>query len=153
MGGLRREPFDPTPSCLGVRAWNTFSLRPLDPGNVLTDSPGRPPAGAVSCVHWPLFENASGPFCPERGQRPDFGPGLFRPQWPVRTTQWPILSGVLTKLAYSHYVKFREKPDLRRIAQMWPYLQMWFPLSAVALTAAICFGVASLVMSHEKTPP
>jgi hypothetical protein len=36
---------------------------------------------------------------------------------------------------------------------MWPYLQMWFPLSAVALTAAICFGVTSFVMSHEKHPP
>jgi hypothetical protein len=45
---------------------------------------------------------------------------------------------------------------------MWPYLQMWFPLSAlqmwfplsaVALTAAICFSVASFVMSREKYPP
>jgi hypothetical protein len=33
---------------------------------------------------------------------------------------------------------------------MWPYLQMWFPLFAVALSAAICFGVASVIMGHVK---
>jgi hypothetical protein len=36
---------------------------------------------------------------------------------------------------------------------MWPYLQMWVPLFSVGLAAAVCFGVASFVMSHEKPHP
>jgi hypothetical protein len=36
---------------------------------------------------------------------------------------------------------------------MWPYLQTWFPILIVTLSAAICFGVASFVMSHEKPHP
>jgi hypothetical protein len=33
---------------------------------------------------------------------------------------------------------------------MWFYVQMWFPLLTIALTAAICFGVASFMMAHTK---
>jgi hypothetical protein len=33
---------------------------------------------------------------------------------------------------------------------MWLYLQMWFPLVTVALAAAICFGVASVIMGRAK---
>ncbi len=36
---------------------------------------------------------------------------------------------------------------------MWPYLQMWFPLFTVTLGIAICFGVASFVMSQGKARP
>jgi hypothetical protein len=31
---------------------------------------------------------------------------------------------------------------------MWTYVHMWFPTLTVALTAAICFSVASFVMVH-----
>jgi hypothetical protein len=30
------------------------------------------------------------------------------------------------------------------------YVQMWFPVLTVALTAAICFSVASFMMGHTK---
>jgi hypothetical protein len=30
------------------------------------------------------------------------------------------------------------------------YVQMWFPVLTVALTAAICFSVASFIMGHTK---
>ncbi len=33
---------------------------------------------------------------------------------------------------------------------MWFYVQMWFPLLTIALTAAICFSVASFIMGHTK---
>ena len=33
---------------------------------------------------------------------------------------------------------------------MWLYVQMWFPLLTIALTAAICFSVASLIMGQAK---
>ena len=33
---------------------------------------------------------------------------------------------------------------------MWSYIQTWFPLLAVALTAAICFSVASFIMGQAK---
>jgi hypothetical protein len=36
---------------------------------------------------------------------------------------------------------------------MWPYVQMWFPLLTIALTAAICFGVVSFIMGHAKPQP
>jgi hypothetical protein len=35
---------------------------------------------------------------------------------------------------------------------MWLYVQMWFPLLMVALTAAICFSVVSFIMGHAKLP-
>ena len=34
---------------------------------------------------------------------------------------------------------------------MWLYVQTWFPLLSISLTAAICFGVASFVMGQEKS--
>jgi hypothetical protein len=34
--------------------------------------------------------------------------------------------------------------------QMWFYVQTWFPLLTIALTAAICFSVASFIMGHAK---
>jgi hypothetical protein len=33
---------------------------------------------------------------------------------------------------------------------MWFYVQMWLPLLTVALTAAICFSVASFIMGQPK---
>ncbi len=33
---------------------------------------------------------------------------------------------------------------------MWFYVQMWFPLLTIALTAAICFSVASFIMGQPK---
>ena len=33
---------------------------------------------------------------------------------------------------------------------MWPYLQMWFPLYAVGLGAAIYFSVVPLIMWQGK---
>jgi hypothetical protein len=33
---------------------------------------------------------------------------------------------------------------------MWFYVQMWFPLLTIALTAAICLSVASFVMRQPK---
>jgi hypothetical protein len=34
---------------------------------------------------------------------------------------------------------------------MWSYVQAWFPLLTIALTAAICFCVASFIMGHTKS--
>jgi hypothetical protein len=31
---------------------------------------------------------------------------------------------------------------------MWHYVQTWLPLLTISLTAAICFGVASVIMAH-----
>jgi hypothetical protein len=31
---------------------------------------------------------------------------------------------------------------------MWLYVQTWLPLLTISLTAAICFGVASVIMAH-----
>jgi hypothetical protein len=33
---------------------------------------------------------------------------------------------------------------------MWLYVQMWFPLLTVALTAAICLSVVSFIMGQPK---
>jgi hypothetical protein len=33
---------------------------------------------------------------------------------------------------------------------MWPYVQMWFPLLTITLTAAICLTVVSFIMGQEK---
>jgi hypothetical protein len=33
------------------------------------------------------------------------------------------------------------------------YIEMWFPLMTVALTAAICLSVASFIMGHAKPQP
>jgi hypothetical protein len=33
---------------------------------------------------------------------------------------------------------------------MWPYVQMWFPLLTIALTAAICLTVVSFIMGQGK---
>ena len=33
---------------------------------------------------------------------------------------------------------------------MWLYVQMWFPLLTVALTAEICFSVVSFIMGYSK---
>jgi hypothetical protein len=33
---------------------------------------------------------------------------------------------------------------------MWFYVQMWYPLLAVALTAAICLSVVSFIMGQAK---
>jgi hypothetical protein len=32
---------------------------------------------------------------------------------------------------------------------MWFYVQMWLPIVTVALTAAICFSVASFIMGRS----
>jgi hypothetical protein len=34
---------------------------------------------------------------------------------------------------------------------MWFYVQMWFPLLTVALTAAICLSVVSFIMGQSKS--
>jgi hypothetical protein len=34
---------------------------------------------------------------------------------------------------------------------MWPYVQMWFPLLSIALTAAICFGVPNYRASASSS--
>jgi hypothetical protein len=36
---------------------------------------------------------------------------------------------------------------------MWLYLQIWFPLYTVALSAAVYFGAVSFIMSHGKPHP
>jgi hypothetical protein len=33
---------------------------------------------------------------------------------------------------------------------MWLYIQTWLPLLAIALTAAICFSVASFIMGQAR---
>jgi hypothetical protein len=33
---------------------------------------------------------------------------------------------------------------------MWSYVQTWLPVLTIALTAAICFSVASFMMRHTK---
>jgi hypothetical protein len=33
---------------------------------------------------------------------------------------------------------------------MWLYIQTWLPLLSIALTAAICFGVASFIMGQAR---
>jgi len=33
---------------------------------------------------------------------------------------------------------------------MWFYVQMWFPLLTIALTAGICFSVVSFIMGQPK---
>ena len=33
---------------------------------------------------------------------------------------------------------------------MWLYIQAWLPLFTVALTAAICFSVASFILGQAK---
>jgi hypothetical protein len=33
---------------------------------------------------------------------------------------------------------------------MWFYIQMWFPLLTIALTAAICFSVVSFIMGQPS---
>jgi hypothetical protein len=35
---------------------------------------------------------------------------------------------------------------------MWFYVQMWLPIVTVALTAAICFSVASFIMGRSVKP-
>jgi hypothetical protein len=37
--------------------------------------------------------------------------------------------------------------------QMWFYVQMWFPLLAIVLTAAICLSVVSFIMGQAKPQP
>ena len=34
--------------------------------------------------------------------------------------------------------------------QTWFYIQTWFPLLTIALTAAICFSVASFIMGQAR---
>jgi hypothetical protein len=36
---------------------------------------------------------------------------------------------------------------------MWFYVQMWFPLLTIALTAAICFSVVSFIMGRSVRFP
>jgi hypothetical protein len=33
---------------------------------------------------------------------------------------------------------------------MWIYVQLWFPLLTVALTAAICFSVVSFIVGQSR---
>ena len=42
-------------------------------------------------------------------------------------------------------------PTFREDRQMLLYVQTWLPLLMVTLTAAIFFGVASLMMAHPRT--
>jgi hypothetical protein len=36
---------------------------------------------------------------------------------------------------------------------MWSYVQMWYPLLTIALTAAICLSVVSFIMGQTKLQP
>jgi hypothetical protein len=36
---------------------------------------------------------------------------------------------------------------------MWLYVQTWYPTLTIALTAAICFSVASFTMGRTKRHP
>jgi hypothetical protein len=56
-------------------------------------------------------------------------------------------SPALTKLVSKHYLTEDVNKEDR---QMWPYLQMWFPLYSTALGIAICAGVAAFIMSLGK---
>jgi hypothetical protein len=38
-------------------------------------------------------------------------------------------------------------------SQMWFYVQMWFPLLTIALTAAICLSVVSFIRGQAKPHP
>ena len=42
--------------------------------------------------------------------------------------------------------------SLGKDRQMWFYVQMWLPVWTVALTAAICFSVASFIMRRSVKP-
>jgi hypothetical protein len=35
---------------------------------------------------------------------------------------------------------------------MWFYVQTWFPLLTIALTAAVCFSVASFIFGQARPP-
>ena len=37
--------------------------------------------------------------------------------------------------------------------QMWFYVQMWYPLLTIALTAAICLSVVSFIRGQAKPHP
>jgi hypothetical protein len=43
--------------------------------------------------------------------------------------------------------------QLQEGCQMSFYVQTWFPLMTVALTAAICLSVVSFIMGHAKPQP
>ena len=36
---------------------------------------------------------------------------------------------------------------------MWFYVQIWYPLLAIVLTAAICLSVVSFIMGQPKRQP
>ena len=36
---------------------------------------------------------------------------------------------------------------------MWFYVQIWYPILTIGLTAAICLGVVSFIMGHAKPQP
>jgi hypothetical protein len=54
------------------------------------------------------------------------------------------------------HVRSPRRPDecggatITRDCEMWLYVQMWFLLLAIALTASICFTVVSFIMGQEK---
>jgi hypothetical protein len=40
--------------------------------------------------------------------------------------------------------------DAKEHCEMWFYVQMWFPLLTITLTAAICLTVVSFIMGQGK---
>ena len=57
-----------------------------------------------------------------------------------------------SKVEMYDHISLQEK-TLQEDRDMWLYVQTWFPLLTVALTAAICFGVVSSIMGQPRTPP
>jgi len=51
-----------------------------------------------------------------------------------------------------HHINSKEK-TLQEDRDMWLYVQTWLPLLTIALTAAICFSVASFFMRQAKRHP
>jgi hypothetical protein len=47
----------------------------------------------------------------------------------------------------------REGVRYQEHRQMWFYVQMWFPLLTIALTAAICLSVVSFIRGQAKPHP
>ena len=57
-----------------------------------------------------------------------------------------------SKVEMYHHINLKEK-TLQEDRDMWLYVQTWFPLLTIALTAAICFSVASFFMRQAKRHP
>ena len=65
----------------------------------------------------------------------------------------PLLQGAAAGAVATMFVGFYWGGwSLGEDRQMWFYVQMWFPLLTVALTAAICFSVVSFIMGRSVKP-